>query len=199
MGSQHAKPKKGGSGIVDRNISTRNCKGKRTKCTEDGNSVSSLDLTQSLEGDVLAILDYDPPVNSTGSTIAVRKGDSLLVYDQSSSGGDWLDVLCRRTGERGWVPASCVIDSSSCVSNPYPTTSTIASSMDPLVVTDHPVSCPSLIGERWYHGAIHRSYAEYLLNSGITGSFLVRESESSFGKLTLSLRSDGRIFHYRIC
>ncbi|VDL60196.1 unnamed protein product [Hymenolepis diminuta] len=116
MGSQHAKPKKGGSGIVDRNISTRNCKGKRTKCTEDGNSVSSLDLTQSLEGDVLAILDYDPPVNSTGSTIAVRKGDSLLVYDQSSSGGDWLDVLCRRTGERGWVPASCVIDSSSCSS-----------------------------------------------------------------------------------
>lgn len=199
MGSQNAKPKKGSSEAVDKNTITRSAKGKRTKCTDDGTSVSSLDLTQLLDGDVLAISDYDPPMNCTGYTIAVRKGDSLLVYGQSPSGGDWLDVLCRRTGERGWIPASCVIDSSSYVSSSSPTTSTIASSLDPLIATDYPVSCPSLIGERWYHGAIHRSYAEYLLNSGITGSFLVRESESSFGKLTLSLRSDGRIFHYRIC
>ncbi|VDO09342.1 unnamed protein product [Rodentolepis nana] len=98
MGSQHAKPKKGSSDTVDKNIIARSGKGKRTKCTEDGTSVSSLDLTQSLDGDVLAISDYDPPLNCTGSTIAVRKGDSLLVYGQSPSGGDWLDVLCRRTG-----------------------------------------------------------------------------------------------------
>ncbi|VEL31916.1 unnamed protein product [Protopolystoma xenopodis] len=52
--------------------------------------------------------------------------------------------------------------------------------------------------ERWYHGAIQRNYAEYLLNSGITGSFLVRESESHPGQLTISLRHEGRIYHYRI-
>ncbi|XP_037082121.1 tyrosine-protein kinase ABL1-like [Pollicipes pollicipes] len=50
----------------------------------------------------------------------------------------------------------------------------------------------------WYHGAISRSGAEYLLSSGINGSFLVRDSESSPGQLSISLRFDGRVYHYRI-
>ena len=50
----------------------------------------------------------------------------------------------------------------------------------------------------WYHGKIPRSTAEYLLNSGIDGSFLVRESESNPGEHTISLRFDGRCHHYRV-
>ncbi|XP_043225715.1 tyrosine-protein kinase ABL1-like isoform X2 [Amphibalanus amphitrite] len=50
----------------------------------------------------------------------------------------------------------------------------------------------------WYHGAISRSGAEYLLSSGINGSFLVRDSESSPGQLSISLRYEGRVYHYRI-
>ena len=49
-----------------------------------------------------------------------------------------------------------------------------------------------------YHGAVSRNYAEYLLSSGINGSFLVRESESSPGQMSISLRFDGRVYHYRI-
>uniref|UniRef100_A0A915EUT7 Tyrosine-protein kinase n=1 Tax=Echinococcus canadensis TaxID=519352 RepID=A0A915EUT7_9CEST len=166
-------------------------KSKKSKCGDDGTSVSSLDVMSVPDGDLTALYDYDAPVNAHGSAIVVRKGDSLWLYGRSST-GDWLDVLCRRTGERGWVPVSCLFDPTS--SKPLIASGAATASSAP---SAH-VSCPSLIGERWYHGAIHRSYAEYLLNSGITGSFLVRESESSFGKLTLSLRSDGRIFHYRI-
>ncbi|EUB64525.1 Tyrosine-protein kinase abl-1 [Echinococcus granulosus] len=166
-------------------------KSKKSKCGDDGTSVSSLDVMSVPDGDLTALYDYDPPVNVHWSAIVVRKGDSLWLYGRSST-GDWLDVLCRRTGERGWVPVSCLFDPTS--SKPLIASGAATASSAP---SAH-VSCPSLIGERWYHGAIHRSYAEYLLNSGITGSFLVRESESSFGKLTLSLRSDGRIFHYRI-
>ncbi|CDS41393.1 tyrosine protein kinase ABL1 [Echinococcus multilocularis] len=191
MGSQHAKPKKAASESVDRNFTFRINKGKKSKCGDDGTSVSSLDVMSVPDGDLTALYDYDPPVNAHGSAIVVRKGDSLWLYGRSST-GDWLDVLCRRTGERGWVPVSCLFDPTS--SKPLIASGAATASSAP---SAH-VSCPSLIGERWYHGAIHRSYAEYLLNSGITGSFLVRESESSFGKLTLSLRSDGRIFHYRI-
>ncbi|GIX82793.1 tyrosine-protein kinase Abl [Caerostris extrusa] len=40
--------------------------------------------------------------------------------------------------------------------------------------------------------------AEYLLSSGINGSFLVRESESSPGQRSISLRYEGRVYHYRI-
>ncbi|XP_013406670.1 Abelson tyrosine-protein kinase 2 isoform X2 [Lingula anatina] len=50
----------------------------------------------------------------------------------------------------------------------------------------------------WYHGPISRNAAEYLLSSGINGSFLVRESESSPGQRSISLRYEGRVYHYRI-
>lgn len=50
----------------------------------------------------------------------------------------------------------------------------------------------------WYHGQISRNAAEYLLSSGINGSFLVRESESSPGQRSISLRYEGRVYHYRI-
>lgn len=43
-----------------------------------------------------------------------------------------------------------------------------------------------------------RNAAEYLLSSGINGSFLVRESESSPGQRSISLRYEGRVYHYRI-
>ena len=49
-----------------------------------------------------------------------------------------------------------------------------------------------------YHGPVSRSYAEYLLSSGINGSFLIRESESSPGQMSISLRHEGRVYHYRI-
>ena len=56
----------------------------------------------------------------------------------------------------------------------------------------------SLEKHSWYHGPISRNAAEYLLSSGINGSFLVRESESSSGQKSISLRYEGRVYHYRI-
>ena len=50
----------------------------------------------------------------------------------------------------------------------------------------------------WYHGPVSRNAAEYLLSSGINGSFLVRESESSPGQMSISVRYEGRVYHYRI-
>ncbi|XP_035212262.1 tyrosine-protein kinase Abl-like [Stegodyphus dumicola] len=56
----------------------------------------------------------------------------------------------------------------------------------------------SLEKHSWYHGPISRNAAEYLLSSGINGSFLVRESESSPGQRSISVRYEGRVYHYRI-
>ncbi|XP_015116067.1 tyrosine-protein kinase Abl [Diachasma alloeum] len=72
------------------------------------------------------------------------------------------------TGQVGWVPSNYVT----------------------------PVN--SLEKHSWYHGRIARNAAEYLLSSGINGSFLVRESESSPGQRSISLRYEGRVYHYRI-
>ncbi len=73
-----------------------------------------------------------------------------------------------RSGQVGWVPSNYIT----------------------------PVN--SLEKHSWYHGPISRNAAEYLLSSGINGSFLVRESESSPGQRSISLRYEGRVYHYRI-
>ena len=56
----------------------------------------------------------------------------------------------------------------------------------------------SLEKHSWFHGNVTRAEAELSLSSGINGSFLVRESESKPGQYSISLRYDGRVFHYRI-
>ncbi|XP_038063483.1 tyrosine-protein kinase ABL1-like isoform X2 [Patiria miniata] len=82
--------------------------------------------------------------------------------------GEWCEAKKTSNGKSGWVPSSYVT----------------------------PVS--SLEKHSWYHGPISRTAAEYLLSSGIDGSFLVRDSESSPGQLSISLRFAGRVYHYRI-
>ena len=59
--------------------------------------------------------------------------------------------------------------------------------------SDHPLSLYP-----WYHGSVSRQSGEHLLRSGITGSFLVRASESAPGQLSVTVRHLGRVYHYRI-
>eukprot|EP00794_Sanderia_malayensis_P015690 gene15690-17272_t len=66
------------------------------------------------------------------------------------------------------------------------------------VPTSYLVENHSLSRFDWYHGKISRNRAEYLLSSGINGSFLIRESESSIGQYSLSVRYEGRVYHYRV-
>ncbi len=66
------------------------------------------------------------------------------------------------------------------------------------VPTSYIAKTDSLEKHSWYHGNITRAEAELSLSSGINGSFLVRESESKPGQYSISLRYDGRVFHYRI-
>lgn len=56
----------------------------------------------------------------------------------------------------------------------------------------------SLEKHPWYHGLVSRDTAEYLLSSGIDSSFLVRDSYTHPGSLSVSLRFEGRVYHYRI-
>lgn len=56
----------------------------------------------------------------------------------------------------------------------------------------------SLSKHHWYHGRISRESAEYLLSSGINGCFLIRESQTRPGSKSVSIRYEGRVFHYRI-
>lgn len=74
---------------------------------------------------------------------------------------EWCEVRELSRGAVGWVPASYIA--------PF----------------------NALENYSWYHGKIERLTAEYLLSSGINGSFLVRESETCPNQLSISLRCEG--------
>lgn len=117
-------------------------------------------------------------------------GEQVRIVSYNKS-GEWCEAHTL-AGGMGWVPSNYVT----------------------------PVN--SLEKHSWYHGPISRNAAEYLLSSGINGSFLVsvarpavppscdrapltlglrpqvRESESSPGQRSISLRYEGRVYHYRI-
>ncbi|CAI5456350.1 unnamed protein product [Caenorhabditis angaria] len=110
--------------------------------------------------------------------LSLRKGDQIRVLGYNRT-GEWCEARLyssrrsdassqRRVGQIGWVPSNFIA--------PF----------------------NSLDKYTWYHGKISRSDSEYILESGITGSFLVRESETSIGQYSISVRHDGRVYHYRI-
>jgi serine/threonine protein kinase len=124
--------------------------------------------------------DYD---FGTGSS-----GDSLYValYDFKSGGENQLSLsngeiihitTTNKTGE--WCEAVSKTGQIGWVPSNYIT---------PVSLEKHP----------WYHGQISRDTAEYLLSSGIDGSFLVRDSYTHPGSRSVSLRFEGRVYHYRI-
>lgn len=124
--------------------------------------------------------DYD---FGTGSS-----SDSLYValYDFKSGGDNQLSLVngeiihittTNKTGE--WCEAVAKSGQIGWVPSNYIT---------PVSLDKHP----------WYHGQISRDTAEYLLSSGIDGSFLIRDSHTHPGSRSVSLRYEGRVYHYRI-
>ena len=124
-------------------------------------------------------VEESPPLSDAQMVIAIHDFNASGPEQLSLRKGDELRVdtysedrewcqATNRRGETGWVPGNYVR------------------------------SLDSLEKHSWYHGPISRNEAEYLLSSGINGSFLVRESESNPGQHSVSLRYEGRVFHYRI-
>ncbi|VDN92049.1 unnamed protein product [Brugia pahangi] len=126
------------------------------------------------ENDSLFVALYD--FHGVGEEqLSLKRGDHVRVIGHNKA-GEWCEAQLvntrrensRRTGCIGWVPSSYIAPSN------------------------------SLEKHSWYHGKVSRSESEYLLSSGISGSFLVRESETSIGQFSISVRHDGRVYHYRI-
>lgn len=128
----------------------------------------------------VALYDFEP---GGANQIALIKGDQLRILSHNNS-GEWCEAKMVGSNAVGWVPYNYVTSSPSSSTN----ASTASISKSSRLLESH----------SWYHGPIARNSAEYLLSSGINGSFLVRESESSCGQRSISLRYEGRVYHYRI-
>ncbi|KAL7055952.1 hypothetical protein AAHC03_022874 [Spirometra sp. Aus1] len=113
----------------------------------------------------------------TDEEISLRKGDVMLVLNDSDS--EWWFVEHCRTSAKGYVPSSYVAFEF------------------------------SVEAEEWYVPKISRKDSErlLLLNSNNRGTFLIRESETTKGTLTLSVRdrevdsslhATDTVKHYRV-
>lgn len=128
------------------------------------------------EDDVFVALYKFEPVGE--NQLKIQKGCQVKVLRYNNS-SEWCEVQMLKlsnnedqyeslVGCRGWVPSS------------YLTLAT------------------SLHTHLWYHGSMSRTSAEYLLASGISGSFLLRDSESKPGEYSVSVRYETAIYHYHI-
>lgn len=102
--------------------------------------------------------------------LLLRIGDLLELVETQASTSEWSLVVNAITRAQGYVPTNFIACTSSLESYP------------------------------WYFGKIARSKAEKLLMDSRChhGSYLVRESESTKGQLSLSMRDGDTIRHYRV-
>ncbi|KYO30067.1 tyrosine-protein kinase Srms [Alligator mississippiensis] len=127
------------------------------------------DPDPALPASPLFVALYDFTARSTNE-LSVSRGDKLCVYKDV---GEY--VLARRlSGDSvGYVPANYVAK----------------------------ISQETPSHQLWYFSGISRHEAERLLLSPPNehGSFLIRDSESSKGEYSLSVRNQAKVSHFRIC
>lgn len=104
----------------------------------------------------------------TTEDLNFSKSERLQVIDNSD--GDWWFARSLKTGREGYIPCNYV------------------------------AAERSLDAEEWYFGKIRRADAEkkLLADCNGTGAFLVRDSETSPGNYSLSVREGDVVKHYRI-
>lgn len=86
----------------------------------------------------------------------------------NNSDGDWWQAQMMSTGKKGYIPSNYV------------------------------APCQTLEAEEWYFGKISRGKAERLVMAAPPGGYMVRESETSPGQFSLTVRDGDNIKHYRI-
>ncbi|KAL1234553.1 Tyrosine-protein kinase [Trichinella spiralis] len=120
------------------------------------------------KGDQIRVLNYHESGDWCRAELVQLKSDDNTTTTSTGGGGGGGGGGRRVVGRIGWIPSAYVAPAN------------------------------SLEMHLWFHGKISRSDAEFLLSSGINGSFLVRESESCPGQVSVSLRYEGRVYHYRV-
>ncbi|KAK5982267.1 NCK (Non-Catalytic region of tyrosine Kinase) adaptor protein family [Trichostrongylus colubriformis] len=121
---------------------------------------------------VVALYSFDA---STTEELSFRKGERLDIIDHPSHDPDWW--LARNSvGQQGLVPKNYI----------------------EVVSTGNASTGGQMAREPWFFGRISRDEADRLLANGREGEFLVRDSESNPGDLSISMRGVERNKHFKV-
>ncbi|KAL3308144.1 Tyrosine-protein kinase abl2 [Cichlidogyrus casuarinus] len=172
--------------------------------------LNQLSLNQHMTPLMVVLYDFTEVMENQ---VSIKRGQ-IVRRLATNNVRDWSEVEYpivmdnMSTYRRGWVPTSYLAPAdSNMAQNPQLFINALASTGKTslsAIETGLPSlpSPPSLYNHLahypWFHNAISRDTAEQLLKSGITGSYLVRCSESKPGELSVTVRNNGRVYHYRI-
>ncbi|KAF3703695.1 Tyrosine-protein kinase yes [Channa argus] len=172
-------PTSSGSGAANFNHSLTPFGGSSTAMTPFGGTSSSFSgpVSNSFSGAVSSGVTFFVALYDyearTSDDLTFKKGDRFQIINNTE--GDWWEAHCINTGKKGYIPSNYV------------------------------APADSIQAEEWYFGKMGRKDAErLLLNTGNNrGTFLVRESETTKGAYSLSIRDwdeakGDNVKHYKI-
>jgi len=132
--------------------------------------------------------------------LSFSKGDRLEVLDRPASDPEWFKAR-NQMGQMGLVPSNYLQELSQFLTQDVggktscegpPTNGSRATNGN---------SAPSeeIKGKSWYYGPISRGECDAIMEQkGQDGDFLVRDSESTSGDFSVSLKAPGRNKHFRV-
>lgn len=171
---------------------------------------------------VVALYSFTP---MNEEELSFAKGEQLEVVDKPENDPDWwkarnqsgqtglvpknyVQVVASRGGGGGVVPSSLgggppSLDPHGGGSPPPPVPNSTAPSAAQVVSVvaggQQPRGRPELRAKEWYFGSIPRSQCDQVLNEyAQDGDFLIRDSETNVGDLSVSLKAPLRNKHFRV-
>uniref|UniRef100_A0A8R1DMZ3 Cytoplasmic protein n=1 Tax=Caenorhabditis japonica TaxID=281687 RepID=A0A8R1DMZ3_CAEJA len=135
---------------------------------------------------VVALYSFDA---SSSEELSFQKGERLEIVDHPAHDPDWW-MARNAYGSTGLVPRNYIE-----VMNDSSSTKPVQKDFNPQYSGNGEIPMEQ---EPWYFGRISRDRAEDLLQRGREGEFLVRDSESNPGDLSISMRGIERNKHFKV-
>jgi len=144
----------------------------------------------------------------TDTELSFSKGDRLEILDRPSSDPEWFKAR-NQMGQMGLVPSNYLLELSQFltqdVGNKNGSSESPPTNGAPRPSTRNgnvPAAGPvneEVQDKPWYFGPISRADCDVLMSEkGQDGDFLVRDSESTVGDFSVSLKAPGRNKHFRV-
>ncbi|XP_023333728.1 cytoplasmic protein NCK2-like [Eurytemora carolleeae] len=129
--------------------------------------------------------------------LSFSKGDRLEVLDRPASDPEWFKAR-NQCGQIGLVPSNYLLELSQFLTQDVGSKDQNQANGGGSTNGNN-TSGEEITGKSWYYGAISRGECDILMSErGQDGDFIVRDSESTTGDFSVSLKAPGRNKHFRV-
>jgi len=131
--------------------------------------------------------------------LSFSKGDRLEVLDRPASDPEWFKAR-NQMGQVGLVPSNYLQELSQFLTQDVGgRNGSEGPATNGRATNGNGAPSEEIQGKSWYYGPISRGECDAIMDQkGQDGDFLVRDSESTTGDFSVSLKAPGRNKHFRV-